>query len=236
MTRPFYVAPEQIMRDKADYARRWIAEGRPLVATRYVDGILLVAENKSRMQRKIGEIYDRIAFGGVGKASEFDQLRQAGVRLADVTGYNYSREDVNARSLANAYAQAMGDVFTRDIKPYEVEILVAELGDQPEDDQLYRISFNGVWSDEDRFTILGGEPDPIRERMNESYREGWPLDEALNATVKALSGPDRTITAAELEVAVLQRSSERRAFRRLEDPEIAGLLTQPAGPDGQSGQ
>jgi proteasome alpha subunit len=223
---PFYVAPEQLMRDKADYARRWIAEGRPLVATLYTGGILLVAENKSRMQRKIGEIYDHIAFGGVGKASEFDQLRQAGVRWADVTGYNYSREDVNARSLANVYAQAMGDVFTRDIKPYEVEILVAELGDSAENDQLYRISFNGVWSDEDRFTVLGGEPDAIKTRMEESYAEGWALPAALTGSVAALAGPDRALTAAELEVAVLERGLSRRAFRRIEDAEIATLLAQ----------
>ncbi len=227
MTMPFYVAPEQLMRDKADYARRWIAEGQPLVAALYAGGILILTANKSRNQRKIGEIYDRIAFGGVGKASEFDQLRQAGVRWADVTGYNYSREDVNARSLANVYAQAMGDVFTRDIKPYEVEILVAELGDSAENDQLYRISFNGVWSDEDRFTVLGGEPDAIRARMEESYAEGWDLPAALIGTVAALAGPDRTLTAAEVEVAVLERGTHRRAFRRIADAEIAILLEPP---------
>ena len=224
MTMPFYVAPEQIMRDKADYARRQIAQGRSLIATLYDDGILIATENTSRMLRKISEIYDRIAFGGVGKASELDQLRQAGVRMADLTGYNYSREDVNARSLANAYAQAIGEVFTRDLKPYEVEILVAELGDVPENDQLYHIFFNGVWADEERFTVLLGETEGIKERMESAYTEGWSLADALVGAVKALGGPERTLTPDELEVAVLSRSGGRRAFRRLADAEVAELL------------
>ncbi|MEZ5322692.1 MAG: proteasome subunit alpha [Microthrixaceae bacterium] len=163
MSMPFYVAPEQMMKDRADYARKGIARGRSLVAVVFEEGILLCAENPSRMLRKISEIYDRIAFAGVGKYNEFDQLRIAGVRHADLKGYAYSREDVEARGLANQYAQMLGQVFTHEMKPLEVEILVAEVGLHTADDQLFHIQYDGTLVDEEGFSVLGGDADTIRE-------------------------------------------------------------------------
>ena len=167
MNMPFYVAPEQVMKDRSDYARKGIARGRSLVAFRYDDGIAIVAENTSNTLHKVSEIYDRIAFAGVGRYNEFDQLRIAGVRHADMKGYAYSRDDVDARSLANAYAQSLGQVFTHEMKPMEVAILVAEIGlDESGDrDQLFHILYDGTVVDEDRYVVLGGETDPITERM-----------------------------------------------------------------------
>ena len=195
MTMPFYVAPEQVMKDRAEYAQKGIARGRSLVACVYDDGILIVAENPSRSLHKISEIYDRIAFAGVGKYNEFDQLRVAGVRHADTKGYAYSREDVDARSLANLYAQFLGQVFTHEMKPLEVEILVAELGAERHPPQLYHIAYEGTITDEDRFAVLGGETETIAERLEEAFTDGWSLDEALRAAVGALAGPDRTLPA-----------------------------------------
>ena len=228
MSMPFYVAPEQLMRDKADYARKNIARGRPLVATLYDDGILITAENTSRTLRKISEIYDRIAFAGVGKASEFDALRQNGIQTAEVTGYNYSREDVEARTLANTYAQIIGRVFTHEMKPFEVEILVAELGHTPDEDRLFHIFYDGDWSDDEDIAVLGGDPDPIAERLRASFKKGWKLEDAVKASVKALAGPDRTLTHDVVEAAVLGRSVGRRAFRRLEEAELAQILGTPS--------
>jgi proteasome alpha subunit len=224
MTMPFYVAPEQVMKDRAEYAQKGIARGRSLLSSVYDDGILIVAENPSRTLHKVSEIYDRIAFAGVGKYNEFDQLRVAGVRHADTKGFAYSREDVDARSLANLYAQYLGNVFTHEMKPLEVEILVAELGTGGEDDQLYHISYDGTVTDEDRFAVLGGETDTITDRFAGAYGDGWSLDDALRAAVSALAGPDRTLGAGDLEVAVLARANGRRAFRRLEDDELARRL------------
>lgn len=224
MSMPFYVAPEQVMKDRADFASKNVARGRPLVATAYDDGILLAAENPSKNLHKISEIYDRIAFGGVGKYSEYDQLRQAGIRHADIKGYQYSREDVDARSLANAYGQTLTQVFTHEMKPLEVEILVAEVGIGRDGDQLFHIIYDGTVQDEDRFSVLGGDSDTIRGRMETAYTEGWNMGAALKAAVAALAGPDRTIEASDLEVAVLERSNGRRAFRRVADDESAGLL------------
>jgi proteasome alpha subunit len=224
MSMPFYVAPEQLMRDKADYARKNIARGRPLVATLYDDGILITAENTSRTLKKISEIYDRIAFAGVGKASEFDALRQNGISNAEVTGYTYSREDVEARSLANQYAQIIGRVFTHEMKPFEVEILVAELGHTADEDRLFHIFYDGDWSDDEDIAVLGGDPEPISERLRTAFKRGWKLEDAVRASVAALAGPDRTLTPDVLEVAVLGRSVGRRAFRRLEETELAGIL------------
>jgi len=224
MSMPFYVAPEQLMKDKADYARKGIARGRSLIGMAYEDGILLAGENPSGTLHKISEIYDRIAFAGVGKFNEYDQLRQAGVRHADIKGYTYSREDVDARSLANSYAQIIGQVFTHDIKPLEVEILVAEVGTAPGHDQLFHISYDGTVVDEHNFTVIGGEADAIAERVQRDYRENSPLADALKAAVSALAGPDRQIEPGELEAAVLARSQVRRAFRRIEDGETAELL------------
>ena len=224
MTMPFYVAPEQVMKDRADYARKGIARGRSLVAVCYDDGILICAENSSRTLHKVSEIYDRIAFAGVGKYNEFDSLRTAGVRLADIRGYTYSREDVDARSLANAYAQTVGQVFTHEMKPLEVEILVAEVGVEPGGDQLFHILYDGAVVDEERMSVLGGDADAIAERLHAGVSETMDLAAALRAAVGALAGPDRTLAANELEVAVLARSNGRRAFRRIERDELEALL------------
>jgi proteasome alpha subunit len=221
---PFYVAPEQVMKDRADYARKGIARGRALVAVRYVDGIALVAENPSNTLRKISEIYDRIAFAGVGKYNEFDQLRVAGVRAADLKGFQYSRDDVDARSLANQYAQILGQIFTHEMKPMEVEILVAEVGADGADDQLFHILYDGTVMDERQFSVLGGDAESITGRLRELDHEGMSLGAAIGAATSALSGPDRTLKAEDLEVAVLARSNGRRCFRRLADDEVAALL------------
>ena len=224
MSMPFYVAPEQVMKDRADYARKGIARGRSLVALVYADGILLCAENPSATLRKISEIYDRIAFAGVGKYNEFDQMRIAGVRAADLKGYTYSREDVDARSLANNYAQILGQVFTHEMKPMEVEILVAEVTSRPEEDQLFHILYDGTVMDEERFSVLGGENEEISSRLSESFVSNLDLTSALRIAVRALAGDDRDLTATDLEVAVLERTAERRAFRRLERAELPALL------------
>ncbi len=224
MSMPFYVAPEQMMKDRADYARKGIARGRSLVACTYDDGVLLCAENPSRMLRKVSEIYDRIGFAGVGKYNEFDQLRIAGIRHADLKGFSFSREDVDARSLANQYAQILGQVFTHEMKPMEVEILVAEVGRSPAGDQLFHILYVGTLIDETGWAVLGGEAEAIGERVRATWSEGGSLASAVSAAVGALAGPDRTIPVTELEVAVLARGNGRRAFQRIEDDELAALL------------
>ena len=224
MSMPFYVSPEQMTKDRADYARKGIARGRAMAACTYQGGVLLCAENPSRMLRKISEIYDRIGFGGVGKYNEFDQLRIAGVRAADLKGYAFSREDVDARALANQYAQMLGHVFTNEMKPMEVEILVAEVGADGSGDRLFHILYDGTLVDETGWCVLGGEAEAIGERMGAAWVEGGTLGEALRAAVGALAGPDRTLAAAELEVAVLDRGNGRRSFRRIDDDEVASLL------------
>jgi len=228
MSMPFYVAPEQVMKDRADYARKGIARGRSLVALSYDQGILICAENPSRTLHKVAEIYDRIAFAGVGKFSEFDSLRTQGVRLADVKGYTYSREDVDARSLANAYAQLLGQVFTHEMKPMEVEILVAEVGTDKASDQLFRISYEGTIVDEDASTVLGGDADTVNERLKANLTDDLDMGAALRAAVSALAGPERILEAGNLEVAVLSRTSARRAFRRIAEAELTPLLANPA--------
>jgi proteasome alpha subunit len=219
-----YVAPEQAQKDKADFARKGIARGRSLVGMSFTGGVLLCAENKSRNLHKLGEIYDHIAFAGVGKYNEFDQLRQAGIRSADLKGYQYSREDVDARSLANGYAQLIGQVFTHEMKPLEVEILVAEVGVRQEDDQLFHILYDGTVVDEDGTSVLGGDADALAERLSSTYNRSSDVREALRTAVAALGGPDRTLGAADLEVAVLERGATRRCFRRIRDGDLADLL------------
>ena len=225
MSMPFYVAPEQVMKDRADYARKGIARGRSLVAAICAEGIVIVAENPSSTLRKVSEIYDRIAFGGVGKYNEFDQLRIAGVRAADLKGYSFSREDVDARSLANQYAQILGQVFTHEMKPLEVEILVAEVGADPAADQLYHLLYDGTVIDESRFAVLGGAAEAMAEKVGEGLGETPDLGTALRVAAGALAGPDRTLVAGDLEVALLDRAGTRRCFRRLDDDDVAGYLT-----------
>ena len=203
MNMPFYVAPEQVMKDRADYARKGIARGRALVAVRYADGIAIVAENSSETLRKVSEIYDRIAFAGVGKYNEFDQLRVAGVRAADLKGYQYSRDDVDARSLANQYAQILGQIFTHEMKPMEVEILVAEVGLRPQDDQMFHILYDGTVFDQRNHTVLGGDADAISARIAETFHDDLDAAAAVKAGAAALAGPDRVLPATELEVALL---------------------------------
>src|SRR3954452_8860621 len=212
---PFYVAPEQVMKDRADYARKGIARGRALVALRYVDGIAIVAENSSETLRKVSEIYDRIAFAGVGRYNEFDQLRVAGVRAADLKGFQYSRDDVDARSLANQYAQMLGQIFTHEMKPMEVEILVAEVGLTAEGDQLYHILYDGTVMDERRFSVLGGDAEAITTRLGEGVGQRLAFVGAATLGAHALGGTDCTIDPGDLEVAMLSRTNGRRCFQRL---------------------
>ena len=224
MSMPFYVPPEQMMKEKADFARKGIARGRALVALQYRDGIVLVAENPSNNLRKISEIYDRIAFAGVGKYNEFDQLRQAGVRSADLTGYQFSRLDVEGRSLANQYAQIMGQAFTHESKPLEVEILIAEVGNDASSDRLFHVTYDGTVVDESRASVLGGDSEAISARLNPSLDPAAELADAIKIASSALAGPERTLTADELEVAVLARGGDRRCFRRIDDSAVATYL------------
>ncbi len=215
MSMPFYVAPEQMMKDRADFARKGIARGRALVAVRYDDGIVIVAENASETLRKVSEIYDRIAFAGVGKYNEFDQLRVAGVRAADLKGFQYSRDDVDARSLANSYAQMLGAIFTHEMKPMEVEILVAEVGLEPSGDQMFHILYDGTVVDERDSAAIGGDAEAISARLSETWTDGMDRAAAIACGRAALSGPDREIPDDDLEVAYLSRNNGRRCFHRL---------------------
>ena len=224
MTMPMYVSPEQLMKDRADYARKGISRGRAAVACTYVEGVLLCAENPSNTLRKVGEIYDRIAFVGVGKYSEFDQLRIAGVRHADLKGYSFSRDDVDALWLANQYAQILGQYFTHEMKPLEIEMIVAEIGEKSVSDQLFHLLYDGTVMDTRGFVVIGGEADAIRGRMEDGWSQEMALSAAVSVSVSALAGPDRSLVPDDLEVAVLSRENGRRAFGRLEGGDLAGLL------------
>jgi proteasome alpha subunit len=209
-----------MMKDRADFARKGIARGRALVAVRYNDGIVIVAENPSETLRKVSEIYDRIAFAGVGKYNEFDQLRVAGVRAADLKGYQYSRDDVDARSLANSYAQMLGTIFTHEMKPMEVEILVAEVGLVADGDQMFHILYDGTVMDEQDYAAIGGDAETVSARLAETWSEGLDRSEAIALGMKALGGPDREIPLGDLEGADLSRSNGRRCFHRLGAAEL----------------
>jgi proteasome alpha subunit len=230
VTMPFgYVSPEQVMKDRADYARKGIARGRAVLVMTYADGILFVAENPSSALHKISEIYDRIAFAAVGKYNEFENLRVAGVRMADLRGYSYDRRDVTGRALANTYAQILGTIFSSGgEKPFEVEITVAEVGDTPANDQLYRLTYDGSVGDESGVVVMGGSAEPIGVTVREGHREGIPLAEGLQLAVRALStsgDETREIAAEQLEVAVLDRTRSRRRFRRLSDAEVIPMMS-----------
>jgi proteasome alpha subunit len=239
VTMPFYVSPEQAMKDKADYARKGIARGRNSVVLQYDEGILFVAPNPSGALHKISEIYDRIAFAAVGRYNEYENLRVAGVRYADTRGYQYDRADVTARGLANWYAQVLGSIFTESNKPYEVELVVAEVGDTPAGDQMYRITFDGSVADEHGFVAMGGQADQVAGVLKERYAAGMSIEAALGAAIAALSGQGNgernEINASQLEVAVLARGRAHRSFRRVRGARLEELLgkAQPAGKAGE---
>jgi proteasome alpha subunit len=217
------------MKDKAEYARKGISRGRAIVTIEYRDGILLVAENPSTLLHKISEIYDRIAFAGVGKYNEFENLRVAGVRHADVKGYSYSRGDVSAKSLANAYSQALGNIFTQDIKPFEVEVLVVEVGDDTNGtkNEIYHILYDGTIEDEKNYAAMGGQSEEIRRYLKDNFQENLDVAAALRLGVRALMvTQNKTLTERDLEVAVLDRTKERRKFRRIPTEALHQLLTE----------
>ena len=225
MTTPFYVSPEQFMRDKSEYARKGIARGRSVLVLSYADGILFVAENPSTALHKVSEIYDRIAFAAVGKYNEFENLRVAGVRLADLRGYAYDRADVNGRALANAYAQTLGTIFTTEAKPYEVEIVVAEVADKPEGDQMYRLTYDGSVADETGYVAMGGKAEELTAYLKEHHSEGLSLHDAMGVAVRALGGQEsRDFEPESLEVAVLDRTRPRRKFKRILGERLGALM------------
>ncbi len=228
MSMPFYVSPEQVIKDKADYARKGIARGRSVAVLQYRDGILFVAENPSRALHKVSEIYDRIAFAAVGKYNEFENLRVAGIRLADLRGYSFDRRDVTVRNLANAYAQTLGTIFTETSKPYEVEIVVAEVGDADDADQMYRLTFDGSVADEHGYVVMGGSAEAISEYLAEHYTDGLDLDAAIDLATTSLghdSDEVREIAADQLEVATLDRTrSQSRKFKRMSAERLSTAL------------
>ncbi len=226
---PFYVSPEQQMKDKADYARKGIARGRSGVVIQYDAGILFVAPNPSSALHKISEIYDRIAFAAVGRYNEFENLRKAGVRYADMTGYQYDRSDVTARGLANWYAQILGQFFTESNKPFEVELVVAEVGEVPAADQIYRITFDGSVAEEHGFVAMGGQADQVAAVLKDHYADGLPLVRALGTAIAGLAGQgngDADLSAGQLEVGILDRGRVHRTFRRLTGARLEALLAE----------
>lgn len=233
MTLPIYASPEQLMRDRSEYARKGISRGRSVVALKYADGLLFVAENPSTTLHKISEIYDRIGFAAAGRYSEYESLRRAGIRHVDLQGYSYDRRDVSARQLANVYAQTLGSIFTEQVKPFEVELAVAEVGVSAEDDQLYRLTYDGSIVDEPRFLVMGGQTDPVVNKLKESYADGAALADAFGKAVAALkAGLSNGAELGKLEVAVLERSRPRRAFRRITGAALDALLPGPGPATG----
>jgi proteasome alpha subunit len=234
MSMPFYVSPEQLMKDRADFARKGIARGRSVAVVQYADGIVFVSENPSQALHKVSEIYDRIAFAAVGRYNEFENLRIAGVRLADMRGYAYDRQDVTGRGLANAYAQTLGTIFSSGgEKPYEVEIFVAEVGDSADQDQIYRLTYDGQVADEHGFAVMGGNAEAVATHMREGYQDGAGLEDAIGLAVEALGQGENTprvIAAQDLEVAVLDRTRpQQRKFKRLAADMLATILGERTG-------
>ncbi|GAA4926530.1 proteasome alpha subunit [Actinomycetospora succinea] len=241
MTMPFYASVDQLMRDRSDLARKGIARGRSVVVLTFAGGVLFVAENRSNSLRKVSEIYDSLGFAAVGRYNEFENLRTAGIRYADVRGYSYDRRDVSGRSLANAYAQILGASFIEQQKPFEVELCVAEVGETPDRDKLFRITYDGSISDEPRFVVMGGTTEPISAALRSSYEADLEMRDALRIALEALqsangasggsgSSEDRTLGVDALEVAVLDRSRRpRRAFRRVTGDALAALLPSQGG-------
>jgi proteasome alpha subunit len=227
---PFgYVSPAQLMREKAEYARQGIARGRSCVTLEYDGGILLVAPNPSTALHKISEMYDRIAFAAVGRYNEYENLRKAGITYADITGYQFDRHDVTARGIANWYAQTLGTIFTEQLKPFEVEIVVAEVGERPEGDQIYRITFDGSVTDEQGFVAFGGQADQVSAVLKERYSAGMSLTEAFAAALSALSASgngERSEMATQLEVAILDRTRDHRTFRRIRAARLEELISE----------
>jgi proteasome alpha subunit len=228
---PYYVSPEQLMKDRADFARKGIGRGRSVVVLQYQDGILFVADNPSHALHKISEIYDRVGFAAVGRYNEFENLRIAGVRLADMRGYSYDRADVTGRGLANAYAQTLGTIFSSAAeKPYEVEIIVAEVGDSSAEDQIYRLTYDGSVADEQGFAVMGGATESAAQLLRAADPSSRSLDEAIRLAVEALAAepgetPSRSVDPDQVEAAVLDRTrSSKRKFRRLSDAAILSVL------------
>ncbi len=238
MSMPFYVSPEQLMKDRADFARKGIARGRSVVAVQYADGILFASENPSQALHKVSEIYDRIAFAAVGRYNEFENLRIAGVRLADMRGYAYDRRDVTGRGLANAYAQTLGTIFSSSgEKPYEVEIFVGEVGETAADDQIYRLTYDGQVADVHGYAVMGGAVETVVSFLEPRYQDDLALGDALQLAVGSLGHSetgDRVVPETDLEIAVLDRTrTQPRKFRRLRPDDLRRLLGErgPSEPD-----
>ena len=221
MTTPYYVPPEQLMKDRAEFARKGIARGKSIIAIEYAAGILLLGENPSGSLHKISEVYDRIAFAGVGKYNEFETLRVAGIRHADLKGFAYARGDVSGKGLANAYSQTLGHIFTQEVKPYEVEVMVAEVGVGSDDSRIFRVTYDGTLYDERKFAAIGGQDEQLAAALAERYEPEAPLATAVRWAVEVFqAGADDEIGEEGWEGAILDRALGRRTFRRLDTNEI----------------
>ncbi|HXO79819.1 MAG TPA: proteasome subunit alpha [Mycobacterium sp.] len=241
MSFPYFISPEQAMRERSELARKGIARGRSVVALVFSGGVLFVAENPSRSLQKISELYDRVGFAAAGKFNEFDNLRRGGIQFADTRGYAYDRRDVTGRQLANVYAQTLGTIFTEQAKPYEVELCVAEVAHYGETKppELYRITYDGSIADEPHFVVMGGTTEPIATALKDSYAENANLADAVHIAVNALkagsgNGDDNTLDVTTLEVAILDVNRPRRAFRRITGAALERLLPEPDDAESDS--
>jgi proteasome alpha subunit len=133
---------------------------------------------------------------------------------------------VTAKALANAYSQALGNIFTQDIKPFEVEVLVAEVGDgNGAKSEMYHILYDGTIEDERNYAAMGGQSDEIRRFLKDHYKEVMSLGDALQLGVRALTvTQNKTLNERDLEVAVLDRTKARRKFRRIPVEALGQLL------------
>jgi proteasome alpha subunit len=147
---------------------------------------------------------------------------------------------VTARGLADWYGQVLGSLFTDSPKPYEVEIVVAQVGKAPADDEIYRITFEGSVADEREFVVIGGQADRVAAVIKEQYSASMSLTDAMRLAIASLAsqgdGTAEPLTSGELEVCLLERDRAHRAFRRITGARLDALVAGATAGDEVNGK
>ncbi len=178
---------QQTLRQKADYVLDRLREGSPVVGISAQEGVLLCTVRRS--QRKIFEIYDRLAFAGLGNPSDLEAVRQLAVDFAHAEGFQRSPQDVSIQRVVGfAVSPALKRHFSDPLRlPLVLCGLFAQVGDASGDDLFYILNYDGEFSLVKHYAAVAGAAH-VAERMKEALgdlKKPPTYEAALEAAIRA---------------------------------------------------
>ncbi|HJX98609.1 MAG TPA: hypothetical protein VJ281_07015 [Chthoniobacterales bacterium] len=212
--------------NRREYIETQLAQGSPIAAVGYSDGILLLTIGR-RSRQKLFEIYDRIAMGAIGHPGDIERLRLAAIELASTEGFTRAAADVSLRRLAhyslspvmkNAFEQVYG-------APFLARLMFAEIGSSPKEDLFLCVDYDGsIVADgltaqpRQRFAVLSATKasgELMEKFLQQNHRTDAPLADAIAIATDAWSVGRMAIGESGI-----KELPERGAIRKYRDEQL----------------